>query len=73
MGRQKEFSAKVPYEEYERFKLAFPQYGAVSWFINEALVAFNRKVAENPAAIQLIDEGIDEMVQRNRGAQSESD
>lgn len=61
-----EFSAKVPRSEYDIFKERFPQYGAVNWFINTTLAEFNRKVEENPASTELINQAISKMLMENR-------
>lgn len=42
-----DFGAKVPTELYEEFKLLFPQYGAVTWFINAVLTEFIEQVKDN--------------------------
>ena len=65
-GETTEFSAKVDTDAYNEFKENFPQYGAVSWFINNALVAFNEEVRKNPEHRKLIDNAIAEMLDRNR-------
>lgn len=61
-----EFSAKVPDDEYRRFKDKFPMYGAVNWFINTALKEFNDKVEANPSLRQLVADSIEELVTTNR-------
>jgi hypothetical protein len=61
-----EFSAKVPDEQYQAFKEAFPQYGAVNWFINTALQNFNKQVEANPAVKELVNRSIEEMLQERR-------
>lgn len=65
-SEQIEFSAKVPSEDYEEFKHNFPQYGAVSWFINSALREFNRLNRENPTARELVNESIQNLLVENR-------
>lgn len=59
---QVEFSALVPADEYEKFKNNFPAYGAVKWFINESLHAFNQKVQEHPSLRDLVDTAVSEML-----------
>lgn len=66
MAAEKEFSAKVPLEEYEEFRKNFPQYGAVNWFINLSLVEFNRHVRENPTTADLVRKAIQDMVEERR-------
>jgi hypothetical protein len=61
-----EFSAKVPDEEYQAFKEAFPQYGAVNWFINTALHNFNEQVKANPVVTELVNRSINDMLQERR-------
>ena len=61
-----EFGAPVPDDEYQYFKDQFPQYGAVKWFINQALISFNQKVRENPTAKEQIDRSIEQMIDMNR-------
>lgn len=67
-----EFGAKVPSAEYEEFKENFPQYGAVTWFINSTLAQFNAAVRENPTAKDLIDKSINSMLELNRLAREAS-
>lgn len=62
----KEFSAKVPLVEYERFRKRFPTYGAAMWFINCALKEFNDQMDESPKAEKVIRESIRNMVDLNR-------
>lgn len=46
----KEFSAKVPEEEYQRFlKNTDSIYGATTWFIVGALKTFNDEMEKDPA------------------------
>lgn len=61
-----EFSANVPKSEYDTFKQNFPQYGAVTWFINQALINFNEEVRRSPAAKEQIEKSIQQMVDLNR-------
>jgi hypothetical protein len=61
-----EFSAKVADEEYSKFKEAFPQYGAVNWFINTALLNFNKQVELHPEVKELVNRSIEEMLQERR-------
>lgn len=61
-----EFSAKVPDEEYAAFKKAFPQYGAVNWFINTALANFNEQVRLHPEVTELVNRSIEGMLQERR-------
>jgi hypothetical protein len=67
----KEFSAKVPLDEYNRFKQNFDSYGAVNWFINTALKEFNDRVAANPTLKQLVNEAIDEMLVARRESRAD--
>jgi hypothetical protein len=47
----KEFSAKVPEEEYDRFvKNTGGTYGATTWFITTALRMFNDRMEQHPTA-----------------------
>lgn len=62
----KEFGARIPESEYERFRKAFPQYGASTWFINTSIREFNEQVAANPSSIELINASIVKMLQDNR-------
>lgn len=61
-----EFSAKVPDEEYDRFKARFPVYGAVNWFINTALKEFNDRVEANPTLQLLVNDSISTMLTERR-------
>lgn len=61
-----QMSAEVPKAEYDAFKDNFPQYGAVSWFINNALAQFNAQVRANPTAKRLIDRAVDDMLELNK-------
>ena len=70
-GGTKEFSAKVPEEEYDQFKQRFPQYGAVNWFINESLRIFNEECAKETVGIELVHRSINLMLAQNRGANPE--
>ena len=70
-GEKKEFSANVPAEEYQYFRLAFPQYGAVTWFITEALRHFNEHLAANPSIRHSISISITRMVDENREESAE--
>lgn len=63
---ERDFGAKVPEREYERFRANFPQYGATTWFINTALRRFNDEVERNPTAADLVDVAISGMVEVNR-------
>jgi hypothetical protein len=56
-----EFGADVPKREYDRFKRNFPQYGAVKWFLNEALRTFNDHVEAHPTSVDDIDAAIRHM------------
>jgi hypothetical protein len=58
----KEFGARVPLEEYEKFKQNFDSYGAVNWFINTALKRFNERVAENPSLKIILNQAIEDML-----------
>ena len=57
-SRTVEFSAKVPSDLYDEFKLLFPQYGAVTWFINAALVEFIQQVRDNGTVQQRVHDAI---------------
>lgn len=59
---QVEFGAMVPAAVYEEFRTNFPAYGAVKWFINEALDTFNQKVRENPNFKKIVNDAIEEMM-----------
>lgn len=61
-----EFSALVPTAEYEFFKENFPQYGAVTWFINECLRLFNEQVREEPSSKEKIHQAIQAMRDMNQ-------
>lgn len=61
-----EFSAKVPTELYNSFKEAFPQYGAVTWFINSSLEAFMKKVDSNPEYRVLVEVAVTQMLDDQR-------
>lgn len=61
-----EFSGRVPEKEAEFFKVTFPQYGSVNWFINASLKAFNDKVRHNPGLAESVDLMIDELLKSNR-------
>lgn len=61
-----EFSARVPFSEYEVFKSAFPQYGATNWFINTVLRAFNQRIAEQPDLKEQIDAAIKDTLELSR-------
>ena len=63
---EKEFSAKVPLEEYLAFKERFPQYGAVNWFINTALATFNRTVESIPESSAVVNHAIRDMLAARR-------
>jgi hypothetical protein len=69
----KEFSAKVPYEQWKAFKdHTDSKYGGANWFINTALKIFNEKVSEQPSLRLLVQESIDEMlIERRENKQSE--
>ena len=62
----KEFSARVPLTEYERFRNRFPQYGATNWFINMSLKQFNDACDRNPDAEQLVGQAIQIMLSERR-------
>lgn len=57
-----EFGAPVPEAEYDFFKEQFPQYGAVKWFINQALITFNEQVRQNPTTKDHVRKSVEEMV-----------
>lgn len=61
-----EFSAKVPDEQYQKFKEVFPQYGAVNWFINTALASFNAQVDARPEVKELVNQAISNMLEERR-------
>lgn len=61
-----EFSSHVPTSEYEFFKENFPQYGAVKWFITNALIEFNEQVRANPTIKQQVDAAIQQMLDTSR-------
>lgn len=67
-----EFGAPVPDAEYEFFKEQFPQYGAVKWFINQALIGFNEQVRANPQVKDHINGSIEQMVGLTRLARAAS-
>lgn len=55
----KEFSAKVPEEEYDRFvKNTGGTYGATTWFITTALKMFNDRVEQHPTMRQDLETAI---------------
>ncbi len=58
----REFGGRVPEQQFDLFKSAFPQYGAVNWFINQSLEALNRRVKANPGIKNVIDLAIDDML-----------
>ena len=66
MADDRDFGAKVPTTEYERFRNNFPMYGATTWFINTALKRFNDAVERNPSMLDKVDEAIIRMVEINR-------
>lgn len=53
-----EFGAKVPERDYQEFRSYFPQYGAVKWFIGEALRSFNTRVRESDEVRFLVERSI---------------
>lgn len=59
---QVEFGARVPQDEYEFFKENFPQYGAVTWFVNTALSEFNQRLRDNPSAKEQIEKSIEALL-----------
>ena len=63
---QVEIKARIPQAEYDKFRDAFPQYGAVTWFVNAALVRFNRLVEENPSLQDVVADAVEEMVRDTR-------
>jgi hypothetical protein len=50
MSREKkvEFGGQVPQEVFLEFRGNFPQHGAMSWLVNEAVLQINNLVRENP-------------------------
>lgn len=68
----KEFSAKVPEEEYERFRKHLPMYGAVNWFINTALKEFNDRLEANPSLRANAVDAIDQLLVDRREITNDS-
>lgn len=63
----KEFSAKVPDEQYEDFvKNTDGIYGASTWFINTALREFNERLSQQPNLRQLIKESVATFLKERR-------
>lgn len=62
----KKFCGLVSAEEVDRFRAAFPQYGAVQWFLTTTLKAFNDHVAQHPRSVDLIDASIKSMLNEGR-------
>jgi hypothetical protein len=61
-----EFSAKVPRDLYDRFKRLVPNYGGTQWFINAALIGFVKRMEENPALTEVVEDSVEAMLQLNR-------
>lgn len=64
-----EFGAKVPREEYDKFRKNFPIYGATNWLINEAVKEVNRLVEEDAGVKDIIQKAIQRTLQNNRSRQ----
>lgn len=67
-----EFSTKVPEKEYQAFKAAFPQYGAVGWFINAALKRFNEEVRKNPTGVEAMRKTISDIATQSTAETEQS-
>jgi len=61
-----EFSAKVPDDLYQEFKVLFPQYGSTTWFINTALEEFLKSVRTSASLQQHVANAIDSMLTDRR-------
>lgn len=61
-----EFGAKVPRDEYEKFRKSFPQYGATNWLINESLKEVNKLVEEDAGVRNIIQKAIQRVLDEKR-------
>jgi hypothetical protein len=61
-----EFSAKVPKDLYDRFKVHVPLYGGTQWLINSALSAFVAELDKDPSLSKKVEESVNAMLQLNR-------
>ena len=61
-----EFGAKVPREEYNKFRRNFPQYGATNWLINAAVKEVNRLVEEDASIKDIVQRAVQRMLDDNR-------
>ncbi len=63
-----EFGAKVPRDEYDKFRKNFPQYGATNWLINEALKEVNKLVEEDAGVKNIIQRAIQRVLDDKRNS-----
>lgn len=63
-----EFGAKVPRDEYDKFRKNFPQYGATNWLINESLKEVNRMVEEDSGVRHIIQKAIQRVLDDKRNS-----
>jgi hypothetical protein len=61
-----EFSAKVPKDLYDRFKIHVPLYGGTQWLINSALAEFVQQMDRDPSLREKVEESVNAMLQLNR-------
>lgn len=66
-----EVMARIPTADYEKFIGNFPMYGAISWFVREAFVAFNAKIEASPSLREEVIDSINEMMEQGRAAAQE--
>lgn len=64
-NRDVEFGAKVPADLYSEFKHLYPQYGAVTWFINAALAAFIQTTRDRDDLQERVHDGIESMLKES--------
>lgn len=66
MSETVEFSAKVPRDVYDKFKVLVPAYGGTQWFINAALAGFVQRLEANPSLSENVSASVEAMLQLNR-------
>lgn len=60
--RTRELSAKVPIEEFNRFKAHVPAWGGPTWFLNTALRDFNDLLDREPSLRERAREMVEKMM-----------
>jgi hypothetical protein len=65
--RYREFSARVPADDYDEFvKLTDGVYGATTWFINSCLKQFITQERNNPSPSEKIKEAISQILEERK-------